>query len=38
MVLSFFVHACLTYLPEYQRNNCLRLLPSAAGIDAYVAE
>jgi hypothetical protein len=28
----------VTYLPEYQRNNYLCLLPSAAGVDGYVIE
>ena len=38
MMLSFFVHGCVTYLPECQRDNYLCLLLFAAGIDAYVIE
>lgn len=38
MMLSFFMLGRVTYLSEYQRNNYLCLLPSAAGIDAYVTE
>ena len=38
MVLSFFMLGRVTYFAEYQRDNYLCLLPSAAGIDSYVIE
>ena len=33
-----FLHGCVTYLLEYQRDNYLCLLQMAAGIDVYVTE
>ena len=38
MVLSFFVHGCVTYLSECQCDNYLCMLQIAAGVDAYVTE
>lgn len=38
MMLSFFMLGRVTYFAEYQCNNYLCLLPSAAGVDAYVTE
>ena len=34
----FFLHGCVTYFAEYQRDNYLCLLRKEAGIDGYVIE